>query len=103
MATAQFDTTISALASGPESLDLVTAVETIEGWQLYLAEHQTAGTEAVAASLSQLKQHLTAVTPDPDAIEALLGKLGTETLEVANSGNTSNSSKIMEIGEALTS
>ena len=103
MATAQFDQTISALASGPESLDLATAVANIEGWQIYLAEHGTAGTEAVTASLSQLKQHLTAPTPDPDAIEALLQKLGSETLEVANSGNTSNSSKIMEIGEALSS
>ncbi len=102
MATAQFDQTISALASGPETLDLATAVENIEGWQTYLAEHGTAGTRAVTASLSELKQHLTAVTPDPDAIEALLQQLGAQTLEVANTGNTSNNSKIMEIGEALT-
>ena len=101
MASANFDTTIAALTSGPENLAPETAITNIEGWQSYLAEHQTEGTQQVSSELAQLKQHLSAGEPDTDAIEALLEKLGASTLYVANNGNTSNSSKIMEIGEAL--
>ncbi len=101
MATAQFDATVAALASGPENLSPEQAVANIESWQAYLNEHQTAGTEAVLTSLGQLKKQLSAGAPDPAAIEALLQQLSTDTLAVANSGNTSNSTKIMEIGEAL--
>ncbi len=101
MATANFDTTIAALENGPENLAPETAIANIEGWQQYLAEHATEGTQAVVAELGQLKQHLSAGAPDTDAIEALLAKLGASTLNVASSGSASNSSKITEIGEAL--
>ncbi len=101
MAAANFDTTIAALNSGPENLAPETAIANIEGWQSYLAEHKTEGTDAVVSDLAQLKQHLSAGAPDTDAIETLLERLGANTLKVANNGNTSNSSKIMEIGEAL--
>ena len=101
MASAQFDSTISALANGPENLSPEQALANIESWQSYLGEHQTAGTEAVLTGLGQLKKHLSAGAPDPAALEELLQKLSTDTLAVASAGNTSNSSKIMEIGEAL--
>ncbi len=101
MATANFDTTIAALESGPENLDPQAAIGIIDDWQSYLAEHQTEGTQTVSSELSQLKQHLSEGAPDTDAIEALLKKLGASTLNVANNGNTSNSADIMEIGEAL--
>ena len=101
MATAHFDTTIAALASGPENLTPEEAIEIIDGWQHYLAEHQTEGTQVVSSELAQLKQHLSEAAPDTDAIEALLKKLGASTLHVANNGNTSNAADIMEIGEAL--
>lgn len=101
MSTSRFDTTIHALEGGPQQLGPEKGIKNIEGWEEYLSKHDHEGVKAVVADLGKLKKLLHAGTPDSAAIKKLLDKLSKDTVKVAGEDTSAGSSKIKQLGEAL--
>ena len=101
MPTTRFQTTLAALKQGAKSLSVDKAITNIEGWEDYLAKHDQEGVKKVVQDLGKLKKLLGAGELDGNAIKTLVQKLGKDTVAVAGSSESSTSSHIKEIGEAL--
>ncbi len=101
MSTTRFETTIKAIHDGAKSFTVDKAVSNIEGWEEYLSKHEHAGVKAVVADLGKLKKLLQSDQLDGQAIKNLLHKLGNDTTAVAGDEETATSSKIKELGSAL--
>jgi len=101
MSTTRFETTIKAIHEGVKSLTVEKAVNNIEGWEEYLSKHEHAGVKAVVTDLGKLKKLLQAGELDGTAIKNLVHKLGKDTTAVAGDETAGSSSKIKELGDAL--
>ena len=101
MPTTRFETTIKALKDGAQSFTAEKAVTNIEGWEDYLSKHDHEGVKTVVADLGKLKKLLETEKLDGTAIQKLVHKLGKDTVAVAGDETTGSSSKIKELGEAL--
>ena len=101
MSTTRFETTIKALHEGAKSFTVEKAINNIEGWEEYLSKHEHAGVKAVVADLGKLKKLLGSDELDGTAIKTLLHKLGKDTTAVAGNDEAAASTKIKELGAAL--
>ncbi len=101
MPTTRFETTIKALKDGAKSFTVDKAVTNIEGWEEYLSKHDHEGVKKVVTDLGKLKKLLHSKELDGEAIKTLLQKIGKETVAVAGKDTDASSSKIKELGEAL--
>ena len=101
MSTTRFESTVSALKSGPESLPIDKATANIEGWEEYLGNHDHEGVKKVVGDLGKLKKLLHAKDVDDGAIKTLLQKLGKDTIAVAGTEDSTTAKHIKQLGEAL--
>ena len=101
MSTTRFDTTIQAIKEGAQNFATDKAIKNIEGWEEYLSKHDHQGVKTVVADLGKLKKLLETEKLDGTAIKNLVHKLGKDTVAVAGDESTGSSSKIKELGEAL--
>ena len=87
--TEDFDSTTSALREGVRSVGIEQAVAEIDGWREKLEASGDPGLRPIADELGQLKEQLTAESPDESAIGRLLVDLGDRAEAVAVSGTAS--------------
>jgi hypothetical protein len=102
MSTTHFQTTPSALKEGAKSFSIEKATSNIEGWEEYLSKHDHYGVKKVVTDLGKLKKLLHGPELDGEAITTLLQKLGWDTVAVAGNSETTTSSHIKELAQALT-
>lgn len=97
MATADLDSTISALQGGLTSIPPETAVANIESWQQQV---QDAAPE-LASALGELKTALTGGSATPAALGQLLSKIGSQTSAAGASAGGEAGSKLQQLGTML--
>lgn len=98
MATADLDSTISALKGGLTSIPPEAAVANIESWQQQV---QGAAPE-LASALGKLKSALVGGTATPESLSQLLGEIGSQTSAAGASTGGAAGSQLQELGKTLT-
>lgn len=98
MATADLDSTISALKGGLTSIPPEAAVANIESWQQQV---QGAAPE-LASALGKLKSALTGGTATPESLSQLLAEIGSQTSAAGASTGGAAGSQLQELGKMLT-
>lgn len=99
----QFAATIRHITEGVKGFTISAAVKNIEGWEEALDKVETPGTKGIIRDLERLKKLIQSDEIDGDAVKKLIVKLGEETVAMAGKSEEPKSSKIKELGEALTS
>ncbi|MBW4662963.1 MAG: hypothetical protein KME01_01975 [Chroococcus sp. CMT-3BRIN-NPC107] len=99
MATADLNSTISALKGGLTSLPAEAAVANIESWHSQLKD----AAPEVASTLAELKTALTSGSASGSSIGALLKKLGEQASGAGASAGGDAGSQLQELGKMLTS
>ena len=98
----QFEATIKHLAGDLKTWGAAAAVKNIEGWEEKLKTVEVPGSKGIASDLEKLKKQLQADKPDGQAIQTLLGKLGTATATIAKKVENATGDRLASLGEAVT-
>jgi len=98
MATADLDSTLSALQGGLTSIPPEAAVANIESWQQQLKD----AAPELASALGELKSALTGGTATPQSLSQLFAKIGSQTSQAGASAGGDAGSKLQQLGSLLT-
>ena len=99
MPTTRFETTIKALRD-KAGLTSEAGIKNIDGWLMYLKDHDASGMKSIVADLEKLKNLLGAEELDGTKIKQLVVKLGKETVALGK-GDIANASHVEQLGTAL--
>jgi hypothetical protein len=99
----QFAATIKHIEDGVKGFTISAAVKNIEGWEDTLGKLDAPGAKTIVRDLEKLKKLIQADEIDGDAVKALVGKLGKETVTLAGKADSKNAEKARQLGEALAS
>ena len=99
----QFAATIKHIEEGVKGFTISAAVKNIEGWEETLGKLEAPGAKAIVRDLEKLKKLIQAEEIDGEAVKELVGKLGKETLTLADKADSKNAEKVKQLGEALSS
>lgn len=96
----KFAATMNAINRGLESTKPAKGADMVEDWESALADVDVSGTKGILRDLASLRKQLERDEPDADRVHALLHRLGTATVKVADRADTQQD-KIKALGEAL--
>lgn len=96
----KFAATMNAINRGLENTGPTTGANLIEDWETALSDIDVSGSKGIVRDLGALRKQLERGEPDADRIHALLHRLGTATLKIADRAET-NQDKLKALGQAL--
>lgn len=97
----QFESTIKHLTGDLKAWGVAAAVKNIEGWEEKLKAIDVSGAKGIIGDLEKLKKHLHGDSPDGSAINGLLEKLGTATVNIAKRVDGTTTDRLTSLGNAL--
>lgn len=96
----KFAATMNAINRGLEKSKPEKGSDLIEDWETALADIDVSGAKGILRDLASLRKQLERDEPDADRVHALLHRLGTATVKIADRAET-NQDKLKALGEAL--
>jgi uncharacterized protein YmfQ (DUF2313 family) len=96
----KFAGTMNAINRGLDETKPAKGADMVEDWEAALADVDVPGAKGILRDLAALRKQLEKDDPDSDRIHALLHRLGTATVKIAEKSETSQE-KLKALGEAL--